>query len=101
MANQNDIESRSLAKYEDIIRRFISGDISAPKFESEYLSAFKSKETHLRPNDFHLLDSLFADVDDYVSDPQLRADAGGLDDEQLRQRATATYDRLFGAKEPE
>ncbi|MFD6160075.1 colicin immunity domain-containing protein [Nocardia sp. NPDC060256] len=101
MANQNDIESRRLTKYEDIIRRFISGDITAPRFESEYLLAFKSEETHLRTDDFNLLDSLFADVDDYVSDPQLRSEAGGLDDEQLRQRATATYDRLFGADNSE
>ncbi|WP_405168068.1 hypothetical protein [Nocardia sp. NBC_01499] len=47
------------------------------------------------------MDSLFADVEDYVSDPQLRAEAGGLGDEQLRQRAVATYDRLFGAKNRE
>ncbi|MFD6157575.1 hypothetical protein ACFWF7_36600 [Nocardia sp. NPDC060256] len=43
---------------------------------------------------------MFADVNDYVSDPQLRAEAGGLDDEQLRRRAVATYDRLFGAEDP-
>ncbi|MFI7004684.1 colicin immunity domain-containing protein [Nocardia sp. NPDC050175] len=99
MTRRNDAEVHSLASYGNLIRKFIAGEIAAPKFESEYLVAFKSEQAHLSPRDFGILDSLFADVDDYVSDPQLRIEADGLDDEQLRQRAVAAYDRLFGVEE--
>ncbi|MBF6547026.1 colicin immunity domain-containing protein [Nocardia brasiliensis] len=95
MTHQHNAEPQGLARYEDILRRFISGEIDAPRFESEYLTAFKSENTRFGPPVFDVLDALFADVDDYVADAQLRAEAGGLDDEQLRQRASATYRRLF------
>ncbi|AFU02902.1 colicin immunity domain-containing protein [Nocardia brasiliensis] len=95
MTHQNNAEPQGLTLYEDILRRFISGEIDAPTFESEYLTTFKSEKTRFGPPVFDLLDALFADVDDYVADAQLRAEAGGLDDEQLRQRASATYRRLF------
>ena len=45
--------------------------------------------------EFDVLDGLFADVDEYVSDPTLRATVGGLDGEELRQRAGDAYERLF------
>ncbi|MGW4843197.1 colicin immunity domain-containing protein [Nocardia brasiliensis] len=92
---QRNAGPQGLAIYESLLRRFISGEIDAPTFESEYLTAFKSEETRFGATVFDILDALFADVDDYVSDVRLRAEAGGLDDEQLRQRATATYRRLF------
>ncbi|MEU0876875.1 colicin immunity domain-containing protein [Nocardia brasiliensis] len=95
MNHQNNAEPQGLALYEGILRRFISGETDALTFESEYLTAFKSEKTRFGPLVFDLLDALFADVDDYVSDAQLRAEAGGLDDEELRQRASATYRRLF------
>jgi len=38
---------------------------------------------------------LFADVDDYTADPELRETAGGLDDEQLRTCAREAYRKLY------
>jgi hypothetical protein len=41
------------------------------------------------------MDGLFADVDDYVSDPTLRESTGGISGEELRSRARDAYARLF------
>ena len=49
--------------------------------------------------EFDILDELFANVDDYVSDPTLRDSTGGLSGEELRTRARDAYARLFGAHE--
>lgn len=46
-------------------------------------------------DEFDVLDSLFADVDEYVADPELRAQTGGLDNEELRERTRAAYEQLF------
>jgi hypothetical protein len=81
--------------YQEIIRRFVSGENSAEKFETEYLKKFKYDEAQVPSEEFQVLDSLFADVDDYVSDPELREQVGGLDDEELRARARVAYDRLY------
>ncbi|RDH75735.1 hypothetical protein DVS77_25010 [Mycolicibacterium moriokaense] len=43
---------------------------------------------------FNVLDELFADVDEYVDDPRLRAAGGGLDEDELRARARHAYVRL-------
>ena len=40
-------------------------------------------------------DGLFSDVDEYVSDPDLRMSPGGLSGEELRDRARDAYVRLF------
>ncbi|ORB86579.1 hypothetical protein B1987_25575 [Mycobacterium kansasii] len=45
--------------------------------------------------EFKVLDRLFADVDDYTADPELRETAGGLDDEQLRTCAREAYRKLY------
>lgn len=91
----NEMDSqRALAGYAELISRFVDGRISAQEFESSYLRMFKNEKTRFPVDVFDLLDGLFADVDEYVADPDLRNDAGGLDDEQLRTRARTAYDRL-------
>jgi PleD family two-component response regulator len=49
--------------------------------------------------EFDVLDALFADVDDYVSDPTLRESTGGISGEELRARTRDAYTRLFDARE--
>ena len=49
--------------------------------------------------EFDILDELFADVDDYVSDPTLKESTGGISGEELRARARDAYTRLFDARE--
>ena len=64
--------SRMLEGYRDLIRRFAIGEISADEFETDYLARFKDDPNQVVGEEFDILDELFADVDDYVSDPTLR-----------------------------
>jgi Bacterial self-protective colicin-like immunity len=91
--------SRMLERYRDLIRRFVTGDISADEFETDYLARFKDDPNQVIGEEFDILDELFADVDDYVSDPTLRESTGGISGEELRARARDAYARLFDARE--
>ena len=63
--------SRMLENYRDLIRRFVIGDVAADEFEMDYLARFKGDPNQVIGEQFDILDELFADVDDYVSDPTL------------------------------
>lgn len=91
--------SRMLENYRDLIRRFVNGAISADEFEADYLARFKDDPNQVTGEEFDILDELFADVDDYASDPTLRASTGGISGEDLRARARDAYTRLFDAHE--
>ena len=91
--------SRMLEGYRDLIRRFAIGEISADEFETDYLARFKDDPNQVVGEEFDILDELFADVDDYVSDPTLRESAGGISGEELRARARDASARLFDARE--
>jgi hypothetical protein len=95
MMSDSEAVAKMLAGYEPIIRRFNCGDLSASDFESEFLSYFKNDKTQVVSEEFEVLDGLFADVDQYVADPRLRAAGGGLDAVELRLRARQTYVRLY------
>jgi hypothetical protein len=88
-----------LEGYRDLIRRFAIGEISADEFETDYLARFKDDPNQVVGEEFDILDELFADVDDYVSDPTLRESAGGISGDELRARARDAYARLFDARE--
>ena len=90
--------SRMLEHYRDLIRRFVIGEISADAFETDYLARFKDDPNQVIGEEFDILDGLFADVDDYVSDPTLRETTGGISGEELRARARDAYARLFDAR---
>lgn len=86
----------SLSDYTTLIRAFVEGAIDGLTFESRYLETFKGDPT-MRPEPvFAALDALFAAVDAYVSDPELR-DPGDLDEEQLRVEAAKALRRLEAA----
>jgi self-protective colicin-like immunity protein len=90
---------RMLANYRDLIRRFIRGDIEADEFETNYVARFKDDPSQVTGEEFNILDGLFADVDDYVSDPALRESIGGITGGELRTRAHRAYVRLFEDRE--
>ncbi|MGV0656609.1 colicin immunity domain-containing protein [Mycolicibacterium thermoresistibile] len=96
MSSNRDAVDRMLIGYKPIIGRFVSGESSAAQFEEDFLSYFKSDANQVPGEDFDILDALFADVDDYVDDPALRAEVGGLDENELRERASNAYRRLYG-----
>lgn len=85
--------------YKEMIRRFVLGEATADEFETAYLRKFKHDSSQVPGPEFEILDGLFADVDDYVADPELLDRAGGLSGDELRTRARSAYVRLFGSPE--
>ena len=75
------------------------GDLSADEFEAEFLAWFKDDSNQVTGKEFDILDQLFADVDDYVSDPTLGETTGGISGEVLRVRARDAYARLYDVPE--
>jgi Bacterial self-protective colicin-like immunity len=94
--SDNSATERMIAKYRDLIADFAGGRISTQDFESAYLQVFKTDKDHFAGHEFNVLEALFFAVDDYVADPELRQKVGGLNDEELRSRAEATYSQLYG-----
>ena len=92
--NQRSVEAM-LSQYRDIIRKFVNDEMTAEDFEAKYLHTFANDKIQMRGDVFVILADLFFDVDDYVSDPVLRDSPGDLSGEQLRERAAATYEKLF------
>lgn len=96
MTEERQRVERMLQGYRDLIKRFTSGGISAEVFEHDFLERFKNDPNQVVGDEFDVLDELFADVDEYVDDPITRQDTGGISGEELRERAQAAYDRLYG-----
>lgn len=83
-----------LAQYVILIRAFLENRLTGQEFQLLYLSHFKSDSRH-RPNEiFDILDGLFADVDEYCYDDELRQRAGGINESQLRERVRSAEERL-------
>lgn len=60
------------------------------------MTYFKNDQNQVMSEEFEVLDGLFADVDEYVADPQLRTAGGGIDEDELQLRARKAYTRLYG-----
>jgi hypothetical protein len=73
--------------YALLIRLFRDEAMTADEFEILYLRLFKSDSTDWPDQIFDVLDGLFADVDSYCADDQLREKVHGLDSVDLRQKA--------------
>jgi len=82
-----------LSEYASLIRNFVDAEIDGSSFESQYLATFKSDATIHSEEVFSALDTLFAAVDAFVADLELREE-GDLDEQQLREKATDTYRKL-------
>lgn len=86
---------RMTNKYRELILRFATRQISAEEFEPSYLRLFKYDEDQVTSSEFNFLEKLFFAVDDYVADPELRQAVAGLDEEQLRNCARDTYNKIY------
>lgn len=84
----------ALQPYAVLLRLFVDGAVGASEFEVVFLRLFKDDPTDWPPDVFEVLDSLFAEVDAYCGDEQLRSKTGGLDEDALRHRASHAFDRL-------
>jgi Bacterial self-protective colicin-like immunity len=84
----------AVAPYAVLLRLLIDGRVGGEEFEVVFLPLYKRDTTEWPPEIFDVLDSFFADVDDFCADPALRAEVGGIDEPELRQRAAAALERL-------
>ena len=83
----------ALENYIRLIDLFVTGEISASRFELAYLDLFKSETIAFPRAIFDILNDLFCYIDTFCSDPDTR-DKDDLDDEDLRQRAKEALLRL-------
>lgn len=83
-----------LAQYVILMRAFLQNRITGPEFELLYFALFKSDSKHRPQEIFDILDGLFADIDDYCYDEELRKRTGGIDESQLRDRVRSAEERL-------
>lgn len=82
--------SAAIQPYAHLLSRFASGEMSADEFEREYFAIYLELDLGLPRAVHRVVDGFFADVDAYVSDPDLRdAAEGDLDADELRARARA------------
>jgi len=79
--------------YIRLLRQFTNNEIDVGEFEQTYLRMFKNQQIELAKTFFQILDSLFADVDSYCSDPELRSEED-LSEEQLREKCVRALERL-------
>lgn len=96
MAERERSVEAMLRQYRELIEAFVQEKISADDFETDYIRTFTNDKSQVPGSEFTVLEKLFFDVDDYVSDPVLRDSPEDLSGEQLRERAAATYSKLFG-----
>lgn len=80
--------------YGVLLRQFVDRRITADEFEVVFLRLYKHDPEEWPSEVFVVLDTLFADVDDYCADETLRVEVGGLDAAALRKRATVAFARL-------
>lgn len=83
-----------LAPYVIMIRAFIDGRLTATEFETLFLVLFKRDTTEWSGDTFHALDTLFGDVDAYHPDASIREQTDGIDEQELRLRATLALNSL-------
>lgn len=84
----------SLRPYVELLGAFTEREITGEAFEVRFLTLYKNDPTDWPDEIFEILDSLFADVDEFVVDPALREQVGGLDEYRLRERATLTLRKI-------
>ena len=73
----------NLRPYVTLLETFCNHEMEAAEFEKQYLSAFKADESDWADDEFEVLDELFAAVDAFCADSELRDDED-LDEDQLR-----------------
>jgi hypothetical protein len=85
--------ANNVEAYVQLIKSFLEKMIDVEEFERRYLSMFKSDTSSWTEPEFEALNGLFAEVDAFCADPELR-DENDIDEDQLREAASATLARL-------
>lgn len=93
MSSKN-TENTNFQKYLDLIRGFLSNEITASVFETRFLQLRREDSQWMKSGFYHkayrILDTLFLDVDEYVPDElyDLR-DQFNINESELRKRLSA------------
>lgn len=83
-----------LNPYIELLTTFLEQEtLDSSTFEKLYLELFKGDATMFPDEEFLVLDKLFADVDAFQADPDLR-DQYDLDEQGLRASATEALRKL-------
>lgn len=93
---RSDAVVRMLDGYRELMADFLDGSSSADEFEVRFLAYFKNDRSQIPGPEFDVLDGLFADVDEYVANDDLRAKVGGLDAGGLSDAVRSAYQQLYG-----
>lgn len=92
--------SQDISQYLSLLKHFLDNQLSAEAFQFEYLDMFKHDDRPLDSALFSILDTLFGDIDSFVSDPGLRSQLESqtpgfyLDEPSLRRRVSDAYTEL-------
>jgi len=82
-----------ISAYKDLIVLFVNKkEISALKFETEFLKLFKGDKS-CDADTYEIIKPLFYAVEDFCSNPELR-EKDDLDEDQLAEVAKATFEKL-------
>lgn len=83
------------AKYETLIRAFVSHELPVEDFERRYLAAFKAEPGGMEHTLYQILETLFESIDAYSPDCQPgQESAFEISEQQLRQDAQQALARL-------
>ena len=83
----------TLDEYIQLMGLFATGSIKATAFERQYFEIFKNDDNRKPERVFLVLDKLFADLDSFCCEPELR-DADDIDEEELRRRCQLALAKL-------
>ena len=88
-----------LDPYVHLMQSFVENKIDANEFERRYLSMFKSDTNSWTEAEYENLNNLFAEVDAFCADPELR-DENDIDEEQLREATKMTLVKVLSSNDP-
>lgn len=80
--------------YIRLLDQLLEGRVTGDQFQTLYFKIYLGDTREMGDREFRVLDWLFAEVDAYVPDPELR-DADDLDDDQLVDRVKQAKARLL------
>ena len=87
------MSSLKLKPYLELLDGFLDEKIAIHDFEPAYLDLFTNDATEWSEAEYEILNELFADVDAFCDDPELR-DERDLDENELRQKCRMALKKL-------
>jgi hypothetical protein len=85
--------AQAVEPYEDLLIPFARGEMEADEFEASFQQRYLNDSTLYSDAVFDVFDRFFSDVDEYVADPKVRKETGGLGPVRLRECAVSLLQR--------